>query len=165
MSREQMIGLACLLCSLIILFGIVAFAISMFDFKLQKENKLLKADYSVRTIKYLDEIKEKDKQLTYKSWKIEYLQDELDTLKKAYKDLKENHEMIKSGIPTRDIKKIIHNKKATIVWFKDGNKVIVKPAKDEKGDVYNAVAYATMKNIYGNNTQFKRYVDERVVKE
>lgn len=150
MSIGNILGIVCAV------IGITFFVVALILFecghdKLEKENEWLRNCYEESTKKYVDELK-------YKDFKIKLAH-------KKYNELYESYEMLKSGIPTRDIVKIIHNKKATIVWFKDGNKVIVKPAKGEKGDVYNAVAYATMKNIYGNNTQFKKYVDERVVKE
>lgn len=55
-------------------------------------------------------------------------------------------------------KRIIHNENATVVWFGD-EKVVVKLAPGETGDVYSAVAYAIAKHMYKNNTQFKKFVD------
>lgn len=57
--------------------------------------------------------------------------------------------------------KILSNKKATIVWFHD-EKVVVKRAKGDKGDVYNAVAYAIAKHLFETNAQFKRFVDSKL---
>ena len=64
-----------------------------------------------------------------------------------------------------DIEKIIHNKGATIVWFKDEEKVVVKRAKGVKDDIYSAVAYALAKKQHETNTQFKRYVDIKTIKQ
>ena len=58
---------------------------------------------------------------------------------------------------------IIHNKNATIVWFSNCNKVVVKRQKDDSDSVYSAVAYAIMKNKHKSNAAFKRYVDERII--
>ena len=62
------------------------------------------------------------------------------------------------------IKRIVHNKGTTVVWFKDDVKVVVRKAKGDKGDVYSAVAYAIAKRLYSNNSQFKHVVDS-VLKE
>lgn len=59
--------------------------------------------------------------------------------------------------------KVIHNKGATVVWFGDGEKVVVKKAKGDKDSVYSAVAYAIAKRLYKNNTNFKKKVDEAVI--
>lgn len=59
--------------------------------------------------------------------------------------------------------KVIHNKGATVVWFGDNEKVVVKKAKGDKDSVYSAVAYAIAKRLYTNNTNFKKKVDEAVV--
>lgn len=61
--------------------------------------------------------------------------------------------------------RISHNKdkNITVVWFND-EKVVVKLAPGETGDVYSAVAYAITKHMYKNNTQFKKHVDRRTIK-
>lgn len=64
---------------------------------------------------------------------------------------------------TTCVYKVIHNKGATVVWFGDGEKVVVKKAKGDKDSVYSAVAYAIAKRLYKNNTNFKKKVDEAVV--
>lgn len=62
------------------------------------------------------------------------------------------------------INKIVHNKEkgTTVVWFDNKEKVIVKRRKGTKDDVYSAVAYAIAERLYGNNTRFKKVVDEGV---
>lgn len=60
--------------------------------------------------------------------------------------------------------KVKEKGRATIVWFPNGDKIVVKKAKGENGDIYTAVAYAICEHIYGNNTQFKKFVDRRVEK-
>lgn len=58
------------------------------------------------------------------------------------------------------IQKVISNpkKRTTVVVFGDGNKVIVKCAKNTKFELYSAVAYALAEKIYKNNSQFKKVV-------
>ena len=58
--------------------------------------------------------------------------------------------------------KIIHNKKkaTTVVWFLNGDKVIVKRRKGAVDDVYTAVAFAITKQLFKSNSQFQRCVDE-----
>lgn len=57
------------------------------------------------------------------------------------------------------IKRIIQNGPATIVFWEDGTKTVVKRSKnDPESDVYSAVAYALAKKRYGSNSQFKKRV-------
>lgn len=62
-----------------------------------------------------------------------------------------------------DIKRIIFNVPATIVWWNDGTKTVVKISeddiKDNKLDIYTAVAYALAKKHFGTNSAFKRKVE------
>lgn len=61
-----------------------------------------------------------------------------------------------------DIKRIIFNVPATIVFWNDGTKTVVKISeddiKDNKFDIYTAVAYALAKKHFGTNSAFKRKV-------
>jgi len=61
-----------------------------------------------------------------------------------------------------EIDKIVHNKRkhATTVFFKDGDIIVVKRSKDTPHDIYNAVASAIAKKVYGNNTQFKKVLEK-----
>ena len=72
---------------------------------------------------------------------------------------------IKYGIRSSksiDIDRIILNGPATIVFWNDGTKTVVKISeddiKDNKFDVYTAVAYALAKKHFGTNSAFKRKV-------
>ena len=60
------------------------------------------------------------------------------------------------------IKAIYSNKDITVVLFDDGKKIKVKRAKDDKGSIYSAVAYALAEHIYGSNTAFKKVVDSKL---
>ena len=63
--------------------------------------------------------------------------------------------MFKTSSPYEP-KKIIHNKKATIVFWKDGTKTVVKRMKGTKDDIYTAFTAALAKKVYGNNSQIKK---------
>ena len=60
------------------------------------------------------------------------------------------------------ISAIYSNKDITVVLFDDGKKIKVKRAKDDKGSIYSAVAYALAEHIYGSNTAFKKVVDSKL---
>jgi len=57
--------------------------------------------------------------------------------------------------------KIIHNKKkaTTVVWFLNGDKVIVKRRKGAVDDVYTAVAFAITRQLFKTNAKYQRCVD------
>lgn len=54
--------------------------------------------------------------------------------------------------------KIIYNGPATIVFWEDGTKTIVKRAKGERNNRYNAFCAALAKKLYGNNSTVNRFV-------
>lgn len=64
------------------------------------------------------------------------------------------YKMISIPIPT----KIIYNGPATIVFWVDGTKTIVKKSKKEKDNKYNAFCAALAKKIYGSNSNVNRIV-------
>ena len=61
-----------------------------------------------------------------------------------------------------NVEKIIHNKKkaTSVVWFANGDKVIVKRRKGAVDDVYTAVAFAITKQLFKSNAKYQRCVDE-----
>ena len=64
------------------------------------------------------------------------------------------------------IKQVIYNndKKATTVLFKDGSCIVVKKSEnDNKSDIYDVVAYAIAKKIYGSNSAFKKELKEKTI--
>lgn len=63
------------------------------------------------------------------------------------------------------ITKVIQSGPATIVFFEDGEKVVVKRNVDDIPDVYAAVAFAYMKKIFGSNSHFKKVVEKAVVQQ
>ena len=55
-------------------------------------------------------------------------------------------------------KKIIYNNPATIVFWKDGTKTVVKKAPNEKFNTYHAFCAALAKKIFGNNSRVNAVV-------
>ena len=114
--------------------------------RLEKVNAMLERiiGYYKRDLEtYKEQKEETEKQLTETR---KYYDNELNNLFRLY------------------INKIVHNKEkgTTVVWFDNKEKVIVKRRKGTKDDVYSAVAYAIAERLYGNNTRFKKVVDEGV---
>ena len=56
-------------------------------------------------------------------------------------------------IDTYTPKKIIYNGPATIVFWYDGTKTIVKRSKKDKDNKYNAFCAALAKKIFGSNNK------------
>ena len=64
-----------------------------------------------------------------------------------------------SYLPTKyEPKSIIFNKPATIVFWKDGTKTVVKCAKGEKWNEYNAFCAALAIKIFGSNSRVQKIV-------
>nr|DAU44373.1 MAG TPA: hypothetical protein [Caudoviricetes sp.] len=61
-----------------------------------------------------------------------------------------------------DIKRIVVNGPATIVWWNDGTKTVVKISNDDGWDPYAAVAYALAKKHFGTNSAFKKKVMKKM---
>lgn len=59
-------------------------------------------------------------------------------------------------------KKIIYNGPATIVFWADGEKTVVKRSKKEKDNKYNAFCAALAKKIYGNNSKVNHFVNSGI---
>ena len=64
------------------------------------------------------------------------------------------------------IQRIIVNNLATIVFWEDGTKTVVKISdadmEDGKYDIYAGVSYAIAKKLFGSNSSFKREVDRKM---
>ena len=56
--------------------------------------------------------------------------------------------------------KIIYNGPATIVFWLDGTKTVVKRSKKDKDNKYNAFCAALAKKIYGSNSKVNSIVAE-----
>lgn len=74
-------------------------------------------------------------------------------LTKEYKPQEEG-EMNSYYVP----KRIIYNDPATIVFWKDGTKTVVKKAAQEPYNKYNAFCAALAKKVYGNNSRVNAFV-------
>ena len=65
---------------------------------------------------------------------------------------------------TLGIKKVIFHDPATIVYWKDGTKTVVKCSKDDKYSKEAGLAFCIMKKLYGNgyifHGIFKKYCSE-----
>lgn len=58
------------------------------------------------------------------------------------------------------VKRIIYNDPATIVFWNDGTKTVVKRGENEKFNKYTAFCAALAKKMYGNNSRVNKIVNE-----
>jgi hypothetical protein len=61
------------------------------------------------------------------------------------------------GLLKSDIKQVIFNNPATIVYFNDGSKVVVKTMEGDEFNEEIGLAMAIMKKIFGSSTAFKKF--------
>ncbi len=64
------------------------------------------------------------------------------------------------GVSEESIEKVIFNPPATVVYFKDGSKVVVKTTED---DVFNpevGLAMAIVKRIFGSRSNYKKFINK-----
>ena len=52
---------------------------------------------------------------------------------------------------------------ATVVFWNDGSKTVVKRGKDEPDDTYAAFTAALAKKVYGSNSKLKRLIAKKMV--
>lgn len=102
---------------------------------------------------------------------IEYLEEELLNVRKENLQLKQ---ITKNYVRRGDfdislakvIKTVIINDPATIIFWKDGTKTVVKCNKGDKFDPEKGIALCVMKKVYGNkgkfNDIFKKYIPDEV---
>lgn len=64
------------------------------------------------------------------------------------------------GILRFSPQKIIHNGPATIVFWTDGSKTVVKCAASTDPDLYNAFCAAFAKKVFGTNSHLKKVIEE-----
>ncbi len=62
-------------------------------------------------------------------------------------------------IETPKVKRIIYNNPATIVFWTDGTKTVVKCMKDQPYSEYYGFLCALGKKIYGSNSALNRLID------
>lgn len=61
--------------------------------------------------------------------------------------------------------KIITNKDATVVFWLNGDKTVVKRMKGDRYDVYNAFCAAFAKHMYGSTTAVHKVVERKLTKQ
>lgn len=71
---------------------------------------------------------------------------------------KENKEKKEKEYVSLDVRRIIKNGPATIVFWEDNTKTVVVRKKGEKDNLYYAFCAALAKRIYGNNSQVNKIV-------
>ncbi len=57
-------------------------------------------------------------------------------------------------------KRIIHNRLATIVFWNDNTKTVVKCSENDEPDNYTAFCAAYCKKVFGNNSHLKRVIKD-----
>lgn len=57
-------------------------------------------------------------------------------------------------------KRIIHNRLATIVFWNDDTKTVVKCSENDEPDNYTAFCAAYCKKVFGNNSHLKRVIKD-----
>ena len=61
-----------------------------------------------------------------------------------------------------DINRIIFNGPATIVFFENGEKVIVRRKKGERDDRHAAIMYAILKRQFGSSHAMNKYLSDLI---
>lgn len=117
----------------------------------EKKELILKLEITKKSLTACEE----DNERLERDWEL--LAKELAERVAELDNLEEENAKLRNNVV---LNHVIHNKNATIVWFNNGKKIVVKRAKGEKGDVYTAVAYALAKSLFTTNTNFKKIVDE-----
>ena len=69
------------------------------------------------------------------------------------------------GICKEDIEKVIFNPPATIVYFSDGDKVVVKTTDDEEYQPEVGVAMAIVKKVFKERGRFKKLIYDSMPKK
>ena len=68
-----------------------------------------------------------------------------------------NRKLETNNISKSDIKQVIYNNPATIVYFTDGSKVVVKTMDGDEFNEEVGLALAIMKKMFGSSTAFKKF--------
>lgn len=75
----------------------------------------------------------------------------------------DNHMKIRAAIPIikiPEISKVVFNNPATIVFWEDGTKTVVKCMEGQEFNEYYGVACAIMKRFFGNNSKASAFVEK-----
>ena len=105
-----------------------------------------------------------DKLIQYSKKGTEMHDDVIDAMRYCYNDVHLTHHYLSSNTNPNEIKNVIFNDPATIVFWGDGTKTIVKCDKDEKFDPEKGLAMAISKKFLGNKgnyyNTFKEWLPE-----
>ena len=88
----------------------------------------------------------------------QYLKDFITSLTEEYLALKSEYE----GNCVPEVERILRSGNATIVFWDDGDKTIVKKAPDEADSDYIAFTAALGKKIYGSNSKLSRFIKSKI---
>ena len=88
----------------------------------------------------------------------QYLKDFITSLTEEYLALKSEYE----GNYVPEVERILRSGNATIVFWDDGDKTIVKKAPDEADSDYIAFTAALGKKIYGSNSKLSRFIKSKI---
>jgi len=64
-----------------------------------------------------------------------------------------------------DIEKVVFNPPATVIIFKDGEKVVVKTSEDDEFDPEIGFAMAIIKKLFGSRSGFKKFIKKWLPEE
>lgn len=70
--------------------------------------------------------------------------------------------VVKKKADDLKIARIIQSDPVTVVFFADGEKVVVRKPSDKEYDIYEAVSAAIAIHLYGNNTKFKKAIEKHM---
>ena len=79
-----------------------------------------------------------------------------DAIRQTYGFGQEDRNMTMSAV---DVQKVIFNPPATIVFWGDGTKTVVKTMSEEPFDMYHGFTAALAKKVYGNSTRVSKFED------
>lgn len=78
-----------------------------------------------------------------------------DAIRQTYGFRQEDHNTTMNSV---DVQKVIFNPPATIVFWSDGTKTVVKTMSGESFDMYHGFTAALAKKVYGNSTRVRKIV-------
>lgn len=97
----------------------------------------------------------------YTSEYLSYVNNDIDTVNKAINIMKNRNKVAYGSIRVPIIKDVIFSEPATIVFWKDGTKTVVK-CQNEEYDPEKGIAMAIAKKVYGNGYHYYDDIDKFV---
>ena len=61
--------------------------------------------------------------------------------------------------------RIIRNGRATVIYWTDGTKTVVKKSEEQEDDPYSAFCAAVAKKIYDTNSRIKRILEKKTAEQ